>query len=342
MRAPMMRIHTVAAGGGSILHFDARPLPRRPGFGRRQSRPRLLPPRRAAHRHRRQRHARQAAARLLPGDLRPRRRPAARRGRRAREVRRPRRRDRRRPHAGGDRRRLPAPSPSRTWPTPSRRSPSSAATTSPTTCSTASAAPAASMPAWSPTRSAWQTVLIHPFSGLLSAYGMGLAGVFASRQQALSSSRSPKSIAAEIRRSWSTRSATPVFAELTAQGVPERRRVLASDRCICATTAPIRRCRSTIAGCSARCMRARRSRRAPQAQFGFVFADKPIVVETVEVAGTGRRASPAATSPTGRLPPSTPSAGERRTLFSGGAWHDAGDLPPRGAEARPQRSPARR
>ena len=71
MRAPMMRIHTVAAGGGSILHYRGRPLPRRAGFRRRQSRPRLLPPRRAARRHRRQCHARQAAARFLPGDLRP-------------------------------------------------------------------------------------------------------------------------------------------------------------------------------------------------------------------------------------------------------------------------------
>jgi 5-oxoprolinase (ATP-hydrolysing) len=56
MRAPMMRIHTVAAGGGSILHFDGATLPRRPGFRRRQSRPRLLPARRAARGHRRKRH----------------------------------------------------------------------------------------------------------------------------------------------------------------------------------------------------------------------------------------------------------------------------------------------
>jgi 5-oxoprolinase (ATP-hydrolysing) len=30
-----------------------------------------------------------------------------------------------------------------------------------------------------------ESILIHPFSGLLSAYGIGLASVFASRQQAL-------------------------------------------------------------------------------------------------------------------------------------------------------------
>ncbi len=50
----------------------------------------------------------------------------------------------------------PSASRSRTWPTPSRRSRSSAATTSPSTRSTASAQPAASTPASSPTRSAWR------------------------------------------------------------------------------------------------------------------------------------------------------------------------------------------
>ena len=38
LRAPMMRIHTVAAGGGSICTFRRRALSRRPGVGRRQSR----------------------------------------------------------------------------------------------------------------------------------------------------------------------------------------------------------------------------------------------------------------------------------------------------------------
>jgi hypothetical protein len=78
IRAPMMRIHTVAAGGGSILHAGGRPLPRRSRLRRRQSRPHLLSPRRTADGHRRQCHARQAAARFLPRHLRPRPGPAAR------------------------------------------------------------------------------------------------------------------------------------------------------------------------------------------------------------------------------------------------------------------------
>ena len=59
------------------------PLPRRPGLGRRRPRPRLLPRRRPAHRHRRQRDARPHPARALPARVRSRRRPAARRRDRA-------------------------------------------------------------------------------------------------------------------------------------------------------------------------------------------------------------------------------------------------------------------
>ena len=106
MRAPMMLIHTVAAGGGSILHFDGARFRVGPDSRGRQSRARLLPPRRAARRHRRQRHGRQADPRFLPEDLRARPGPAARRRRRAREVRGAGARGRRRPQAGRGRRRL--------------------------------------------------------------------------------------------------------------------------------------------------------------------------------------------------------------------------------------------
>jgi 5-oxoprolinase (ATP-hydrolysing) len=71
IRAPMMRIHTVAAGGGSILHYEAGPLPGRAGFGRRQSRARRLPARRTADRHRRQRDDRQARPGHFPAIFGP-------------------------------------------------------------------------------------------------------------------------------------------------------------------------------------------------------------------------------------------------------------------------------
>ena len=155
MRAPMMRIHTVAAGGGSILRYEQ---------GRYQVGPQSAgaDPGPACYRRGGPLAVTDANVmvgkllpEIFPAHLRREARPAARRRRGPRRLR------ARSPReigdgrsAGGDRRRLPAHRRRRTWRTPSRRSRSSAATTSPNTCSTASAAPAASTPAWSPTRSA--------------------------------------------------------------------------------------------------------------------------------------------------------------------------------------------
>jgi 5-oxoprolinase (ATP-hydrolysing) len=80
VRAPMLQIHTVAAGGGSICHFDGRTVPGRAGLGGGGAGTGLLPARRAADRHRLQRCARQDQARSFPGGVRARRRPADRRG----------------------------------------------------------------------------------------------------------------------------------------------------------------------------------------------------------------------------------------------------------------------
>ncbi len=71
MRAPMMLIHTVAAGGGSILHFDGARFPRRTRQRGRQSRTEMLSARRAAGGDRRQRDGGQADPGFLPEDFRP-------------------------------------------------------------------------------------------------------------------------------------------------------------------------------------------------------------------------------------------------------------------------------
>ena len=155
LRTPILRIHTVAAGGGSICSFDgvrlrvgpesagANPGPasyRRGGpltvtdcnvlFGRIQ--PDFFPslfgpegdqPLDAAAV---QQPVRDALPRSMPGTR----------------------------NTASSRRRLHPHRRARTWRTRSRRSPCSAATTSPNTRSPASAAPRASTPAWSPMRSA--------------------------------------------------------------------------------------------------------------------------------------------------------------------------------------------
>ena len=67
MRAPMMSIHTVAAGGGSILHFDGRATASGPDSAGAKPGTGVLPPRRAAHRDRR---ATSCSARSSPSSSR--------------------------------------------------------------------------------------------------------------------------------------------------------------------------------------------------------------------------------------------------------------------------------
>ena len=75
----MMLIHTVAAGGGSILHFDGARFRVGPDSAGANPGPEMLPARRTAGRDRRQCDGRQAHSRFLSEDFRPRAEPAARR-----------------------------------------------------------------------------------------------------------------------------------------------------------------------------------------------------------------------------------------------------------------------
>ena len=91
LRTPMLAIHTVAAGGGSILHYDGARFRVGPGFRRRRSGTDKLSPRRPADGHRCQRHGGKVAAPLISrsifgasGDAAARRSVGARRVRRTR------------------------------------------------------------------------------------------------------------------------------------------------------------------------------------------------------------------------------------------------------------------
>jgi len=86
MRAPMMSIHTVAAGRRLDPAFRRLAVSRRPGLGRRQSGSGKLPRRRAAHGDRLQRHARKNPAEILSPGVRPPWRCTARRRHRACEI----------------------------------------------------------------------------------------------------------------------------------------------------------------------------------------------------------------------------------------------------------------
>lgn len=164
-----------------------------------------------------------------------------------------------------------------------------------------------------------EAVLIHPFSGLLSAYGIGLASVFASRQQALL-----KPLADESRTEIGTLIATlrkAVIAELAAQGIAEdavaAKPVLHIRYDGTDTTLPVGFEEDSI-------FQAKRDFEiGHKAQFGFVYDDKPMIVEIVGVEGTdaggARRGEHDSETEDLTLSPS-----QTREIFTEGAWRASG------------------
>ncbi|BAV46225.1 5-oxoprolinase [Mesorhizobium loti] len=165
-----------------------------------------------------------------------------------------------------------------------------------------------------------EAVLIHPFSGLLSAYGIGLASVFASRQQALL-----KPLAEESRTDIDALIAVlkkAVIAELAVQGIAENavaaKPVLHIRYDGTDTTLPVNFESDSI-------FQAKRDFEiAHKAQFGFVYDDKPMIVETVGVEGSEIGESSAeAYAPAGPARVEAGASGTRR-IYTEGRWHEAG------------------
>ena len=160
------------------------------------------------------------------------------------------------------------------------------------------------------------TVLIHPFSSLLSAYGMGLADIRATRQQAIEEGFGAKSLAALNRTA--KRLSKDVSAEVAGQGVPAKIikvHVRAHIRYAGTDTALVVKA-GTLAT-----MRAA-FEKAHKAQFGFIDRKKDLVIEavSVEAVGGGAKFKEKKLKMTrARLP-----APARRTkFFSDGRWHSA-------------------
>ncbi|RWH73744.1 hydantoinase B/oxoprolinase family protein [Mesorhizobium sp.] len=166
-----------------------------------------------------------------------------------------------------------------------------------------------------------EAVLIHPFSGLLSAYGIGLSSVFASRQQGLL-----QPLAEESRPAIEALIAAlrgDVIAELGEQGIAEdvvsTRPVLHIRYDGTDTALPVNFEHGSI-------FRARSDfEAAHKAQFGFVYDDKLIIVETVAVEGmeAARQDKAEASAPAG-LAGVEPKPSESRRIYTEGRWHEAG------------------
>src|SRR5262245_50192500 len=173
------------------------------------------------------------------------------------------------------------------------------------------------------------TVLIHPLSSLLSAYGMGLADIRATRQQAIEQPMGDKAVAAVTRIGGAL--ALETVREVEGQGIARNRikifarahiRYAGTDTALIVpafTLADITRRR--LAPPSQAKMKAA-FERAHKSRFGFIDRTKELVIEavSVEAVGGGARFRERTHKITrARLP-----APARRTrFFSDGRWHRA-------------------
>jgi 5-oxoprolinase (ATP-hydrolysing) len=159
-------------------------------------------------------------------------------------------------------------------------------------------------------------VLIHPFSSLLSAYGMGLADVRATRQQAIEEPFGAKSLAALKRIGGELGKVAK--DEVAGQGVAAGKievivrahiRYAGTDTALIVDAGSLASMKSAF-------------ERAHRARFGFVDRSKKLVIEAVSVEAIGGGAKfrePTLKRTRARLP----SPARRTRFFSGGRWHKA-------------------
>jgi 5-oxoprolinase (ATP-hydrolysing) len=173
-------------------------------------------------------------------------------------------------------------------------------------------------------------VLIHPFSSLLSAYGMGLADIRATREQAIEEPFGHDALTAiaEI----GGRLGAAARAEVVGQGVADNEvtvhvrahvRYSGTDTALVVPAFSFGQERATCgkASPSLPAMRAA-FEAAHKARFGFIDGGKTLVVEAVSVEAIGGGAKfsePQHESTREALPAPAP----RTRFFSNGGWHDA-------------------
>jgi 5-oxoprolinase (ATP-hydrolysing) len=167
-------------------------------------------------------------------------------------------------------------------------------------------------------------ILIHPLAGVLSAYGIGLADIIAMREQAVEApltQESLKNLDTIIKPLEDD-----ARAEVEAEGVPPDRiaithrahlRYQGTDTAVIVQVATLTE--------MTRAFEAEYSRR-----FSFLMPDKPVLVEavSVEVAGSQQEAGPTTESQP-RSEEKSPEPAARVPLFTGGAWTEV-DLTERG------------
>jgi 5-oxoprolinase (ATP-hydrolysing) len=163
-----------------------------------------------------------------------------------------------------------------------------------------------------------RSVLIHPLSGLLSAYGIGLSSLFASRQRAFLKPLAEGSVTEldlVIRHLGQA-----VTDELVSQGVPAddilSRPVLQVRYDGTDTTLPVNFASRSVG------QAVEDFRTAHKAQFGFVYDNRTLIIEAVSVEAMDIR-DPGANEPDLALSDETPLPQQTSRIFTHGTWHDA-------------------
>jgi 5-oxoprolinase (ATP-hydrolysing) len=160
-------------------------------------------------------------------------------------------------------------------------------------------------------------VLIHPFSSLLSAYGMGLADIRSVRQQAIEEAfgrQGYAALAGAVRRLARTATEEVVGQGVAAGKVGLHRRAhvryAGTDTSLEVPFGPLKKMQSAF-------------ERAHKARFGFIDRDKKLVIEAASVEAVGGGATfREATRKTTRT--KLPAPARRIRFFSSGKWHKAG------------------
>jgi len=159
-------------------------------------------------------------------------------------------------------------------------------------------------------------VLIHPFSSLLSAYGMGLADIRATREQAIEQSFSDKALKA-IERTGG-RLGKDAVAEVAGQGVPKAKvklivrahiRYAGTDTALVVDAGSLKAMQGAF-------------EKAHKARFGFIDRSKEMVVEAVSVEAIGGGAR-FAEKKLRKSAAKLPSPARKTRFFSQGEWHKA-------------------
>ncbi|PCI06098.1 MAG: 5-oxoprolinase [Hyphomicrobiales bacterium] len=161
-----------------------------------------------------------------------------------------------------------------------------------------------------------ETVLVHPFSGILSAYGMGLARVRANRTRALIIELS-KDVEPTLKK---------VEAELQREAESELKEQDITDSDISVFCRVHIRYDGTDTPISVP-MASRQTmidafEDGHKKQFGFIFENKTLIVEAIEVEAVGGGAN--IPEPEASLDEREMPASQTTPIFSAGKWHDAG------------------